>query len=360
MLTARDFKQIVSGRRKGIGASLLRGLMWGTSLVYGIGVGIRNRQFDTGSKPAESVDVPVISVGNLTLGGTGKTPMVAWIARWFRERGIRVTLISRGYGAEEGSQNDEAKELEELLPDVPHLQNPDRVAAAKVASEELAAQVLLLDDAFQHRRIARDLDIVLIDATEPFGHGYLFPRGTLREPVQALYRASLIVITRGDMVSAEELQAIKDKIHSMEVTAPIVDMRHCPSTLRCASGKTEPIDHLQGKKVLAFCGIGNPGGFRHTLTDAGMEVVELREFDDHHDYDRADINSLEHWAIQNDEVAAVVCTHKDLVKIGLDRFMDKPLWALTIEAQIVEGQDKLETLLEALLAKIPEDPYADF
>ena len=115
MLTARDFKQIVSGRRQGVGASLLRGLMWGTSLVYGIGVGIRNRQYDTGSKPAEKADVPVISVGNLTLGGTGKTPMVAWLARWFRQRNLRVTLISRGYGAEEGSQNDEAKELEQRL-----------------------------------------------------------------------------------------------------------------------------------------------------------------------------------------------------------------------------------------------------
>lgn len=360
MLTARDFKAIVSGRQKGIGTSMLRGLMWVTSLFYGVGVGIRNRQYDTKVKPGEKVDVPVISVGNLTLGGTGKTPMVAWLARWFREQNIRVTLISRGYGAEAGAQNDEAKELEQLLPDVPHLQNPDRVAAAQVATEELAAQVLLLDDAFQHRRIARDLDIVLIDATEPFGYDYLFPRGTLREPVQSLGRADVIVLTRGDMVSTEERAAIWERVAKLEDDAVLVEMRHQPSRLINFSGESQPIEHLKGKKVLAFCGIGNPSGFRHTLTDAEIDVVELKEFDDHHDYQREDIHVLEHWTTEHDEVEAVVCTHKDLVKIGLDRFMDKPLWALTIEAKIVDGLEELEQRLRELVAKIPEDPYADY
>ncbi|MBA2116264.1 tetraacyldisaccharide 4'-kinase [Bremerella alba] len=360
MLTARDFKAIVSGRQKGIGTSMLRGLMWVTSLFYGVGVGIRNRQFDTKVKSGERVDVPVISVGNLTLGGTGKTPMVAWLARWFREQDIRVTLISRGYGAEQGAQNDEAKELEQLLPDVPHLQNPDRVAAAQVAAEELAAQVLLLDDAFQHRRIARDLDIVLIDATEPFGYDYLFPRGTLREPVQSLGRADVIVLTRGDMVSEQDRAAIWERIVKLDHDAVLVEMRHQPSRLLNDSGKSQTIEQLQGKKVLAFCGIGNPSGFRHTLNDAGIDVVELREFDDHHAYQREDIHALEHWTTEHNEVDAVVCTHKDLVKIGLDRFMDKPLWALTIEAQIVDGQAELEERLRELVAKIPADPYADY
>jgi len=359
MLEVRDFKAVVSGRQKGIGSSVLRGLMWVTSLVYGIGVGIRNRQFDTQIRPGEEVGVPVISVGNLTLGGTGKTPMVAWLARWFRQQNLRVTLISRGYGAEEGAQNDEAKELEQLLPDVPHLQNPDRIAAAQVATEELAAQVILLDDAFQHRRIARDLDIVLIDATEPFGYDYLFPRGTLREPVQSLGRADVIVLTRGDMVSDEQRAAIWDRIVRLDHDALLVEMRHQPSRLLNFSGAAEPIEHLKGKQVLAFCGIGNPSGFRHTLTQAGLEVVELREFDDHHDYQREDIHALEHWTTEHDEVDAVVCTHKDLVKIGLDRFMDKPLWAMTIEANILEGQAELEERLSELVAKIPEDPYAD-
>lgn len=360
MLSARDFKQIVSGQRRGVGASLLRGLLWGASLFYGIGVNIRNRGYDAGHKPSEKIEVPVISVGNLTLGGTGKTPMVAWLARWFRQRNLRVTLISRGYGAEAGAQNDEAKELEQRLPDVPHLQNPDRVDAAKVAAEELAAQVILLDDAFQHRRIARDLDIVLIDATEPFGHDHLFPRGTLREPISGLRRADIVVLTRTDMVSDRERTAIWHRILGMKLDAKLVEMRHQPRSLLSASGETESLESLRGQKVLAFCGIGNPNGFRHTLTEAGMEVIELRDFPDHHEYDREDIGDLSAWVTSCKEADTVLCTHKDLVKIGLDRFGEKRLWALTIEANLVEGHDDLVACLEEIVAQIPEDPYADY
>lgn len=360
MLSARDFQEIVSGKRRGIGASLLRGTMWLASLGYGVGVTVRNRRYDSQAKGSEKIDVPVISVGNLTLGGTGKTPMVAWLARWFRERDYRVTLISRGYGAEQGAQNDEAKELEQLLPDVPHLQNPDRVAAAKVATEELAAQVLLLDDAFQHRRIARDLDIVLIDATAPFGYGYLFPRGTLREPTIGLRRADVIVLTRGDMVSDEQRRAIWDQVLKLDLDAALVEMRHQPSRLLNASGAFAEIDSLRGQKVLAFCGIGNPSGFRHTLSEAGMEVIELREFDDHYHFDGEDIHNLEQWVAEQSDIAAVLCTHKDLVKVGVDRLAEKPLWALTIEAHIVDGQAELEERLEEIVTRIPEDPYADY
>ncbi|RCS49383.1 tetraacyldisaccharide 4'-kinase [Bremerella cremea] len=360
MLTARDFKEIVSGQRKGIGASLLRGTLWLASLGYGIGMSVRNRRYDSQAKPSEKIDVPVISVGNLTLGGTGKTPLVAWLARWFRERDFRVTLISRGYGAEQGTQNDEALELEQLLPDVPHLQNPDRVAAAKVAAEELAAQVLLLDDAFQHRRIARDLDIVLIDATAPFGYGYLFPRGTLREPTTSLRRADVIALTRGDMVSDGQRQAIWEQIRKLDLDATLVEMRHQPSRLLSASSESADIDSLRGQKVLAFCGIGNPSGFRHTLTQAGMEVVELREFDDHYHFDGEDVSNLQQWVAQHDDIAAVICTHKDLVKVGVDRLAEKPLWALIIEANIVDGQAELEQRLEEIVMRIPDDPYADY
>ncbi|MBI1247089.1 tetraacyldisaccharide 4'-kinase [bacterium] len=359
MFTVRDYKEIISGKRRGPGSSLLRGMMWVTSLFYGFGVGARNRSFDTGRQAGEKFDVPVISVGNLTLGGTGKTPMVAWLARWFREHNVRVTLISRGYGAEEGAQNDEAKELEQLLPDVPHLQNPKRVEAAQVATEELAAQVLLLDDAFQHRQIARDLDIVLIDATEPFGFGYLFPRGTLREPVQNLTRADIVVLTRGDMVSAEQREKIWQRVDQLDHHAKKVEMHHQPSRLLNSSGEEQQVASLAGKRVLAFCGIGNPSGFKHSLTEAGMEVAELREFDDHYNYQRDDIESLQTWAREEETIDAILCTHKDLVKIGLDQLGEKPLWALTIEAKIVAGKEDLEEVLSGLITKIPPDPYAE-
>ena len=133
---------------------------------YTLAVCWRNGRYDRGAAATHRVSVPVVSVGNLTLGGTGKTPMVQWIARWFRGHGVRVTVISRGYGAEAGATNDEALELEQNLPDVPHLENPDRVEAARLAVAEFESQLILLDDAFQHRQIERDLDLVMLDALE--------------------------------------------------------------------------------------------------------------------------------------------------------------------------------------------------
>ena len=155
MINPTKFHDLVSGRQSGFIALLLRTLLRVAELPYSVAMRWRNWRYNTTASKVCRVDVPVISVGNLTTGGTGKTPMVLWLARWFGEHGIRVTLISRGYAAQAGSRNDEALELEQRLPDVPHLQNPDRVKAAKRAIEELACQLILLDDAFQHRRIHR-------------------------------------------------------------------------------------------------------------------------------------------------------------------------------------------------------------
>jgi tetraacyldisaccharide 4'-kinase len=160
----------------------------------------RNRWFDRAGSHVQRVAAPVISVGNITVGGTGKTPFVAWLAQWFALRQMPVTIISRGYGSRRGTPNDEALELAARLPDVPHLQNPDRVAAAEQALHANATQVLILDDAFQHRRLARDLDIVLLDALEPFGYEHLLPRGLLREPIESLSRAHVVALSRSDAV----------------------------------------------------------------------------------------------------------------------------------------------------------------
>src|SRR4029077_10261881 len=140
----------------------------------------RNLAFDHGWKTSVKVGVPVVSVGNLTLGGTGKTQCVEYLAKLFRGNDLQVAILSRGYGMDRGP-NDEALVLEENCPDVPHLQGPDRATLAQTAIEELESDLLILDDGFQHRRLHRDLDIVLIDATCPWGLGYLFPRGLLRE-----------------------------------------------------------------------------------------------------------------------------------------------------------------------------------
>ena len=158
------YRDVVSGKSRRAGANLARTICAIGEPIYAALARQRNRRFDLGHVRPQSVSAPVISVGNLTVGGTGKTPLVCWLAEWFRERHVDVTLISRGYGARRGRPNDEAMELAARLPGVPHLQNADRVAAARQALASNPRQVLILDDAFQHRRIARDLDIVLLDA----------------------------------------------------------------------------------------------------------------------------------------------------------------------------------------------------
>lgn len=340
-----DFYDIVSGRRHGVGASLLRGALQIGEWFYTAAVQWRNRQYDRGA--VARMDVPVLSVGNLTLGGTGKTPLVRWIARWFADRGARVAVVSRGYGARAGQANDEAMELQRSLPNVPHLQNPDRVAAAHNAIEQFQSQVIVLDDAFQHRRIGRDLDIVLLDALEPFGFGHVFPRGTLREPIAELRRADVVILSRADHLDVPGRAALWKTVRSYAPQAVTAETIHAPRRLTSASGVAASPDSLRGQSVAAFCGIGNPAGFRHTLESCGCRVLGFREFADHHQYLPADLDSLSAWAEQLD-ASAVLCTGKDLVKISVDHLGNRPLWGVDIELEFLTGQESLESRLQAI------------
>lgn len=342
-----EFRNLVSGRKRGIAASLKRAALRCAEVPYTLGVAYRNRQFDQGRRPSTTVSVPVISIGNLTVGGTGKTPMVEWVARFFRQHDVRVAIISRGYGAEDGAVNDEALELEQKLPDVPHLQNPNRVEAAQIAIDELETQLIVLDDAFQHRQIVRDLDIVLLDALEPFGYEHLLPRGTLREPISGLRRADVVVLTRAEMLSADERQKIRQRVMAYRQDVVWAEASHAPQALLSSSGETSPIASLAGQRVAAFCGIGNPAGFRHTIAACGYELVDLREFPDHHLYTAEDVNSLTEWAARLD-VVAVLCTCKDLVKLSLPRLSRHPLHALSIGIDFLSGEDALSKRLAAL------------
>ncbi|NUQ63937.1 MAG: tetraacyldisaccharide 4'-kinase [Pirellulales bacterium] len=350
MLSPSEFRDLVSGRRRGIPAAMMRLGLRLAETPYSLAVRWRNRRYDTGKAEIHRVAVPVVSIGNLTLGGTGKTPMVEWVARWYRRCGVRVTAISRGYGAEAGSVNDEALELEQKLPDVPHLQNPDRVAAAELAIEELDCQLIVLDDAFQHRRIARDLDIVLLDALEPFGYGHVFPRGTLREPKSGLRRADVVVLSRADMLEPSDRRAIQNEVRRDAADVLWAEAVHKPRTLVSAAGEERPVDLLRDQPVAAFCGLGNPAGFRHTLQSCGYRVIAAREFADHYRYGRDDVESLAQWADSLD-VAAVLCSHKDLVKLDLTRLGSRPLWAITIGLEMLSGQVALEARLDSLLPR---------
>jgi tetraacyldisaccharide 4'-kinase len=349
MLAPETFRAIVSGQRRSLPAHAARGVLSVAELAYRAAVERRNRRYDSGRAEIVRVSVPVISVGNLTLGGTGKTPLVAWLASWFCGRGVRVALVSRGYGAKSAAGNDELKELAQRLPDVPHVQNADRPAGARTAIDEFGAQLILLDDGFQHRRLARDLDIVLIDATDPFGYDRVFPRGMLREPVASLARADVVALTRCNLVHAERREELRRRVATIAPHASWIEVAQRPHQLRTASGSVRPLDALPSGGVLAFCGIGNPAAFRQTLTQLHWPLTDVRIFPDHYAYDSAAIAGLQQWAAAHPGAGAFVCTHKDLVKIGVDRLGPLPLLALTLEMDIQRGRESFEAKLQRLL-----------
>ncbi len=342
------FHDLIRGQHNGAWPALQRLGLWALSLPYGVGVRLRNWALDRGWRHRETAPVPVVSVGNLTAGGTGKTPCVEMIARFYRGLDRRVAILSRGYGAAAG-MNDEALVLEQNLPDVPHLQGADRAALAWVAVEELESEVLILDDGFQHRRLGRDLDIVLIDATNPWGHGYLLPRGLLREPISGLRRAHVVVLTRCDLVPAEAVAAIRQRVQRTAPQVPIVATMHEPAAWRNAAGVQQAVDTLRSRPIAAFCGIGNPDGFRRTLTQLGLDVTAWRTFPDHHPYSREDIDDLRRWAREQPSEAALVTTQKDLVKINLERLGDRALWALRIQMRVLDGEEVLQDKLRMVL-----------
>ncbi len=354
-MRARDFYDLVSGKRRGLLASLLRLLLLIAEGPYRIGVWWRNRRYDTKPELSHQLDVPVISVGNLTLGGTGKTPMVKWLATWFRQQGIRVTLVSRGYGADERGVNDEALELEDALPDVPHLQNPDRVEAGRVAVDELASQLILLDDGFQHRRLRRDLDIVLIDATEPFGFEHVFPRGALREPISSLKRADIVCLTRSNMVDESKRSEIRERVNRYNSEAVWCESIVKPVGLLPVDENGNALerialDQLNSKPTLAFCGLGNPEAFLHTVETLGAKLVATEEYPDHHGYKAGDIQHLGNLAKRSD-AEVLVCSHKDLVKVRVPQIQGVPLYAIMIGAEIIVGEKELTEKLNPLVER---------
>jgi tetraacyldisaccharide 4'-kinase len=342
------FLGLIAGRRRGPWAALLRAGLRLVSIPYGWGVRLRNRQYDRGRRPAHRAPVPVVSVGNLTLGGTGKTPCVEYAARLYRGLGLRVAILSRGYGTGRG-RNDEALVLEENLDDVPHYQGADRAALAAVAVEESESEVLVLDDGFQHRRLARNLDVVLLDATNPWGHGYLFPRGLLREPPSSLRRAGAVVLTRCDQVPRPAVERLRGDVARLAPGVPVAESVHEPVEWVNADRAALPRDALRGRPAALFCGLGNPEAFRQTVLGLGLEVVAFRAFPDHHNYTRADVEELRSWARHHATDCVLVTTQKDLVKIRLARLGGRPLWALRVRLQVTAGQEALDRKLKEAL-----------
>jgi len=344
-----DHRPIMSGKRKDPVAMAMRVLLRVASVPYGIVVRRRNRNYDRQVADIHQCEVPVISVGNLTTGGTGKTPIVCLLAKWFRGRGLRVAIVSRGYGRGDADTNDEAMELHARLPDVPHIQNPDRVAAAQIAVEELEAQIILMDDGFQHRRLHRDLDIVVIDATCPFGYGFQLPRGLLRESMEGLRRADAVLITRCQAVESTVIDSIRHTIATYNAEVPILASNHTPIGLLEYPETNLPLTTISQQNVGVLSAIGNPEAFEHTVRQCGATVQHARHLTDHDPYAPETVASLRNWAENlGDKISYIVCTHKDLVKLQTDRLGGKHLVALQIELTLQKDARVFEEMLEGL------------
>ena len=355
--------EILSGRERSFVAALIRSGFLQLSWLYSAGMTLRNLAYRLHILPIYRVSVPVISLGNITTGGTGKTPLAAWISHWLLNAGCKPGLISRGYRSIEtqssGSQsmssspaaNDEKLVLDRLCPNVPHLQQQDRVASARRAIAEFACDSLILDDGFQHRRLHRDLDLVLIDALQPWGYGYVLPRGLLREKLSGLRRADLLLITRANQLSEIDRLILRATLIETRGTDQCVELAFEPSRLFDLNGDVHALDQAREKKAYAFCGIGNPQGFRRTVEAVGATCIHLQPFADHHEYTPEELTEL--GASANKAGAEVVFTTlKDLVKISPDSWAGPPLFAIDIDVRFLKGRELLEDKLRQVVARV--------
>lgn len=329
----------MSGQETGPRAAALRALLAGAEVPYRFIGAVRNRLFDSEIRKVFRLPRPVVSVGNLTTGGTGKTPVVRWLAERLRERGRAVAVLSRGYKSTPGELGDEQRMLADLLnrPGTPPVfirASPDRLHAAEALlrdNPEVAA--FILDDGFQHRRLARDFDLVLVSAAAPFGFGRVLPRGLLRESPTGLRRASAVLLTHADQADDAARARIVQTIALHNPAAPVYEAVHAPMCFRHAgAAEAIPVEAIRGRRWFAFCGIANPENFTRTLDALGGVCAGRRAFADHHDYTEREVADL------GREAAAcgadvMMTTEKDWVKIS-GRLTDSqamlPIWRLDV------------------------------
>lgn len=324
------------------------------SYAYGAAMTCRTALYRSGFFKAHRLGCAVVSVGNITVGGTGKTPTVCMLARWFSGRGIRTAVVTRGYRGtrtnaaplvvSDGSDlcataqeaGDEAVMLGRILPGVPVIACRNRVAAGRLACERFGAGLVMLDDGFQHLRLHRDVDIVLVNAADPIGNGFVLPRGTLREPLLALRRADIVLITNAAL-HPSGTSAVRSLLSSCTIAAPLFTASYRVAGLWDArtGGVIEP-EALSGRKVAALCGIGDPEGFLRTLEGLGAQVVERAVYPDHHRYCSDDYRRIQSLCTRAD---AVVTTEKDIAKLDTTVLQTGTLTVLAVE-QVVDEQDR--------------------
>ncbi|MHC4442722.1 MAG: tetraacyldisaccharide 4'-kinase [Planctomycetota bacterium] len=348
------YMELISGHRRGVLALLVRGLLRILSWLYAVVIGIRNHYYDRWSFPIW-LEVPVISVGNLTVGGTGKTPMTIWLCQQMLKLGRKPAVLSRGYKASEQSGPDELLLVGRHCPEAVAVGNPNRVSAGELAIEKYAVKSAILDDGFQHRRMGHDLDIVLIDATLPFGYEYLLPRGLLREPVSNLKRAEAIVITRCDQCEPATIKEIEARIRQINPEVPIVHAVHKATGFTDLSGKEVPPP--LGRRAGCFAGIARPEAFVNTLIEMNVSIADARWWPDHHGYLSADVELIGEWVRQS-QLDCLVTTEKDAVKLeSLEADWPVPLISLVVEMDMLnDGEKVLNDVITTMLRDHQEQP----
>ena len=325
---------------------------------------LRGALYDAGVLAAARAPAPTISIGNVAVGGAGKTPVALAVARRLQARGRAVAILSRGYGAEASGPRivadadrvrlsareagDEPALLARRLPGVRVLCGPRRADLAQVAVGELGADALVLDDGFQHRALARDLDVVVVDASNPAGNGRLLPRGPNREPWSALRRAGLVWLTRVDAAPPERLAALRAELLSTTGWAPLESRHAVTDVLDGALAASLGPAALHDVPVVLLCALARPDGFRRTLATLGARVVAERTYRDHHWFEEADL--AEALDLARRKGAVIATTEKDAVRLPPAAAAEPLLRVVRIEAEILQGEAVLDARLSGALA----------
>ncbi len=326
----------------GASARTVRALLSPLSHLFGAVVAQRNAAFDRAT--GEVGLLPAMSIGNLTVGGTGKTPVASWFASRLRARGAQPALVLRGYG------DDEWRVHQLLTPEVPVLVGSDRVRGMREAAAN-GRDCVVLDDAFQHRRAPRVSDIVLVSADRWSGHVQLLPGGPFREPLQALRRASAVLVT-SKAAAGRHVDAAVEAIRRVAPSVPLAVVRLVPEALHAATdvgtSAIQPLTFLHGRRVVLMSAIADPGAFERQVRDHGADIVHHQRFPDHHPYRVTDVSavfSLLHGA------DSVVCTLKDAVKLApIWPRVGAPLWYVSQTLVVERGAEVLERECDRVLA----------
>lgn len=328
---------------EGAGAAIARAALWPLEHLYGAAIAGRNVLYDRGVFKVHAPGVPAVSIGNLSVGGTGKTPIASWWAAELFRRGARPAIVTRGYGA------DEPQVHAQLSADIPVIVDANRVSGA-LSAKRAGCDVIVFDDAFQHRRVGRDVDVVLVAAEHFTSHPRLLPAGPWREPLRALRRASLIVVTR-KAADRDAAQRVAGELSRSAPGVPMALVALALDELRSLAGHTSgPLSMISGRRLLAVTAIGDPSSFQAQLRDAGAHV-EPCAFRDHHAFTHRDAEALAERGRQFD---GLICTLKDAVKLAAVWPRKGPaMWYVSQRVTLEMGATFVDAAVQRLLDARP-------